>query len=105
MIIQYTLIVKWRKISGQKSHHEPYSWYNHNIIISHRQRFKAFCFVLIFLDHGHIWKIRPGLSRETIETKRMIEIIEIEIDPEIGEEVKKVISNFMSKEVKSFLLF
>ena len=26
---------------------------------------------------------------ETIETKRMIEIIEIEIDPEIGEEVQK----------------
>ena len=25
----------------------------------------------------------------TIETKRMIEIIEIEIDPEIGEEVQK----------------
>ena len=26
---------------------------------------------------------------ETIEAKRMIEIIEIEIDPEIGEEVQK----------------
>tara|TARA_B100001989_G_scaffold242427_1_gene209183 strand:+ start:324 stop:464 length:141 start_codon:yes stop_codon:yes gene_type:complete len=33
-------------------------------------------FVLVYLE-------------ETIETKRMIEIIEIEIDPEIGEEVQK----------------
>tara|TARA_Y100000996_G_scaffold162674_1_gene126331 strand:+ start:77 stop:205 length:129 start_codon:yes stop_codon:yes gene_type:complete len=33
-------------------------------------------FVLVYLE-------------ETIRTKRMIEIIEIEIDPEIGEEVQK----------------
>ena len=24
---------------------------------------KHFASVLIFLDHGHIWKIRPGLTR------------------------------------------
>ena len=26
---------------------------------------KYFASVLIYLDHGHIWKIRPGISRNT----------------------------------------
>ena len=31
---------------------------------------KYFASVLIFLDHGHIWKIRPGISRGNSRNKR-----------------------------------
>ena len=31
---------------------------------------KHFASVLIFLDHGHIWKIRPGISRGNSRNKR-----------------------------------
>jgi len=31
---------------------------------------KHFASVLIFLDHGHIWKIRPGISRNTNRHQR-----------------------------------
>jgi ABC-type sulfate/molybdate transport systems ATPase subunit len=31
---------------------------------------KHFASVLIFLDHGHIWKIRPGVSRNTNRHQR-----------------------------------
>ena len=31
---------------------------------------KHFASVLIFLDHGHIWKIRPGISRGNNRNKR-----------------------------------
>ena len=31
---------------------------------------KYFASVLIFLDHGHIWKIRPGISRRNSRNKR-----------------------------------
>ena len=49
-------------------------------------------FVLVYLE-------------ETIETKRMIEIIEIEIDPEIGEEVQKGNNNSCLKRLKVFYFF